>query len=145
MYEFVPANQKRFKVTYLGDGFYSIVAVHSNKAIEVRDAATEKGANVWQWEQTGEDNQKWVIKEAGNGYYSMVSKCNGLYIDVNNGIAGNFTNIQMCDGNGLAAQKFNFERITDRDGKETIEEGTYVIRSALNQRYALDVNRSFYL
>ena len=40
----------------------------------------------------------------------IISKCNGLYIDAYNAVAANGTNIQMCDGNGLDAQKFYFEK-----------------------------------
>ena len=109
LYEYTADPQKRFKIKYLGDGYYNIIAEHSNKALDVKDASKYKGANVWQWEQNGTDAQKWVIKEAGNGYYNIISKCNGLYIDVLNANASNYTNIQMCDGNGLNAQKFIFE------------------------------------
>ena len=168
LYEYSADNQKRFKVTYLGDGYYSIVAVHSNKALDVKDASKQKGANVWQWEQNGTDAQKWTIKDVGNGYYSIISKCNGLYVDVTNASATNYTNIQMCDGNGLNAQKFKFEKvqasttgsdsnnnntnnsnnnnnnteITIPAGTKTIEDGTYVIRSSINQKFVLDVLRS---
>ena len=136
LYEYSVAAQRRFKIKYLGDGYYSIIAEHSNKALDVKDASKQKGANVWQWEQNGTDAQKWIIKDAGNGYYSIISKCNGLYVDVTNASAANHTNIQMCDGNGLNAQKFKFEK--DR----TIEDGTYVIRSSINQKFVLDVLRS---
>ena len=153
LYEYSADNQKRFKVKYLGDGYYSITALHSNKALDVKDASKQKGANVWQWEQNGTDAQKWIIKEAGNGYYSLISKCNGLYMDVTNASASNFTNIQMCDGNGLKAQKFKFEKYSANsnnnnnntvpalpEGTKTIEDGTYVIKSSINQKYVLDVN-----
>ena len=109
LYEYTSDPQKRFKVTYLGDGYYSIIAEHSNKSLDVKDASKYKGANIWQWEQNGTDAQKWVIKEAGDGYYNIISKCNGLYVDVLDANASNYTNIQMCDGNGLNAQKFIFE------------------------------------
>ena len=44
-------------------------------------------------------------------------------MDVTNASASNYTNIQMCDGNGLSAQKFKFQNI------ESIQywEGTYGI------------------
>ncbi len=144
LYENSVDGQKRFKVTYLGDGYYNIIAMHSNKSLDVKDASQGKGANVWQWEANGSDSQKWIIKDVGNGYYSIISKCNGLYIDVNNGIAGNFTNIQMCDGNGLNAQKFIFEKVRDKNdtpiqGTKTLADGTYIIRSSINPIFALDV------
>ena len=121
LYEYSPDNQKKFKVKYLGDGYYNIVAVHSNKALDVKDASKQKGANVWQWEQNGTDAQKWIIKDVGNGNYSIISKCNGLYVDVTNALAVNYTNIQMCNGNGLNAQKFKFQEV----GTISYSEGTY--------------------
>lgn len=113
--------QKRFKVTYLGDGYYSIVATHSNKSLDVKDASKQKGANVWQWEQNNTDAQKWKIQYVGNGYYSIISKCNGLYMDVLDANASNFTNIQMCDGNGGMAQKFVFTTQNQWDGIDVSE------------------------
>ena len=155
LYEYSNDDQKKFKVTYLGDGYYSIIAMHSNKALDVKYAGQEIGTNVWQYEWTNTEPQKWVIKDAGNGNYNIIAKCNGLYVDVHNAVAANFTNIQMCNGNGLNAQKFKFEKITGNNGSnnntgtsnkptvvgsKTIEDGTYVIRSAINNNYVLDVN-----
>lgn len=145
LYEYTNVPQKKYKVTYLGNGYYSIIATHSNKSIDVKDASKSKGANVQQWEWNNTDAQKWMIKDVGNGYYSIISKCSGLYIDVYNAIAQNYQNIQMCDGNGLDAQKFKFEKVEDANkpempkGEKTIENGTYVVRSAINTKYVLDV------
>ena len=147
LYEYSDVPQKKFKITYLDDGYYSIIATHSNKSLDVKDASKAKGANVQQCEQNKEDAQKWIIKDVGNGYYSIISKCNGLYVDVYNAVAQNYQNIQMCDGNGLNAQKFKFEKVEDKTnttpetpkGEKTIEDGTYVIHSAINSNYVLDV------
>ncbi len=152
LYEYSDVEQKKFKVTYLEDGYYQIIAMHSGKSLDVKDASKKKGANVWQWEYNGTDAQKWIIKDAGNGYCNIISKCNGLYVDVFNAKAENFTNIQMCDGNGLAAQKFKFEQVRNNnsgsenenkvilpESKKTIEDGVYEIKSSINNKYVLDV------
>ncbi len=145
VYEYSDVPQKKYKVKYLGDGTYSIIASHSNKSLDVKDASKQKGANVQQWEWNSTDAQRWIIKDVGNGYYSIISKCNGLYIDAYNAIAANGTNIQMCNSNGLNAQKFKFEKITETnkptepEGKQTIEDGKYAIKSAINTDYAIDV------
>ena len=156
LYEYSNVPQKKYKVKYLGDGTYSIIATHSNKSLDVKDASKAKGANVQQWEWNGTDAQKWIIKDAGAGYYSIISKCNGLYMDVLNAKAQNFQNIQMCDGNGLKAQKFKFEKVSENSnnnnnnnntskpviptGTKTIEDGTYMIRSAIDTKFMLDIN-----
>ena len=152
LYEYTDVPQKKYKVTYLGDGTYSIIATHSNKAIDVKDASKSKGANVQQWEWNETDAQRWIIKDVGNGYYSIISKCNGLYVDVLDAKAQNYQNIQMCDGNGLDAQKFKFEKIGENTstptvpsgpvGTQSVEDGKYIIRSAINSNYVLDVENA---
>lgn len=74
--------QQQFKVTYLNNGYYSIVAVHSGKSLDVDKAGYYSGTNIAQSDYTGYAAQQWIIKEAGDGYYYVISKCNGLYIDI---------------------------------------------------------------
>ena len=155
LYEYSDVAQKKFKVTYLGDGFYSIIASHSDKSLDVENSSKKIGTNVRQWEYTGADSQKWVIKDNKDGTYSIISKCNGLYIDVFNAQARNFTNIQMCNSNGLNAQKFKFVKANTTSsggttgsedqnppaikGTKTVEDGVYAIRSSINPRFVLEV------
>ena len=59
-----------------------------------------------------------------------------------NGIVANGNNIWVCNGNGSNAQKFKFEEYIEPEVEKpakTIAEGTYVIRSAIDNNYALDV------
>jgi beta-N-acetylglucosaminidase/P2-related tail formation protein len=145
LYRYSGIASQQFNITYLGDGYYKILASHSNKSIDVYNAGKTIGTNVQQCEQNKEDAQKWIIKDVGNGYYSIVSKCNGLYVDVYNAVATNGTNIQMCNSNGLDAQKFKLEKIaetsnpSEMEGEQTIEDGKYAIKSAVNTDYAVDV------
>ena len=139
--------QQKFQITYLGDGYYSIFAVHSNKSLDVADGGKTSGTNVRQYASNGTDAQKWIIAKNNDGTYSIVSKCNGLYIDVQDGKAGNGRNIQMYAGNGTKAQKFVFENISNStpDKNETVKpektlsDGTYTIKSSLNTKYVFDV------
>lgn len=43
------------------------------------------------WNNT--DAQKWKILSKGNGYYSFISKCNGLYLDIYAGSTNNGANV----------------------------------------------------
>ena len=139
--------QQKFQITYLGDGYYSIFAVHSNKSLDVADGRKTSGTNVRQYSSNGTDAQKWIIAKNNDGTYSIVSKCNGLYIDVQDGKAENGKNIQMYTGNGTKAQKFIFENISNStpDKNETVKpektlsDGTYTIKSSLNTKYVFDV------
>jgi len=144
LYEYVNVNQQKFKVKYLEDGYYTITALHSNKVLDVAWAGKTNGTNVWQHELNNTDAQKWLIKEAGNGTYNIISKCNGLYLDVLYAEAKNGTNIHMHLKNGTDAQKFKFEKTTSSiiEGEQTIADGTYAIKTVLNEKYALDVSQA---
>ena len=147
LYKNASAEQQRFNVKYLSDGYYMITAVHSSKVLDVANAGKTAGTNVWQCTINNADAQKWIIKDAGDGYYYLISKCNGLYLDVANGIAANGTNVQVCYGNNSKAQKFKFEKYSSNfnssnntpTGTKTIEDGTYQIQSGINNTFVLDV------
>ena len=144
LYEYVQEDQQKFKVEY-NDGYYTITAIHSNKLLDVAHNEKKSGTNVWQHGFNNTDAQKWAIKEAGDGKYNIISKSSGLYLDVSNGIAKNEANIQVYAGNNTNAQKFKFEKVKENEvieGTKTIEDGTYVIKTVLDERYALDVNKA---
>ena len=50
LYKYDKSTKQQFNVSYLGSGLYKILAVHSNKSLDVKDASTKIGANVQQWE-----------------------------------------------------------------------------------------------
>ena len=64
------------------------------------------GTNVWQYTGNGTDAQKWVIRSAGGGYYYIISKVNGLYLDVSGASNSNGANVQVYTGNSSSAQKW---------------------------------------
>ena len=94
--------------------------LHSGKFLDVANAGKEAGTNVWQCWKNGSDAQKWTIKDVGDGYYSLISKCNGLYLDVANGATADCTNIQVCYGNNSKAQMFKL-----KETQMGIEIGSY--------------------
>ena len=108
IYEDSLVGQQRFKVKYLENGFYSIIAVHSEKALDVVNAGKNSGTNVQQYTWNNTDAQKWAIIQNNDGTYSIMSKCSGLYLDIQDGIAKNRENVQVYTGNGTKAQKFIF-------------------------------------
>ena len=99
-------NAQKFKLTYVGEGYYEIEACCSGKVLDVACSGHKCGTNVWQYQKNNTDAQRWLIKSAGNGYYYMMSKCNGLYLDVSGAKTRNGTNIHVWNFNGTKAQKF---------------------------------------
>lgn len=141
LYEYVGENQQKFKVKHIGDGYYTITAVHSGKVLDVARAEKKDGTNVWQHELNNTDAQKWMLKKTEDGNYNIISKCNGLYLNVAGNTAKNGANIQVNTKNESNAQKFKLEKIKTIEGKQTIANGTYVIKTLLNEKLALDVSQ----
>ena len=141
LWELSEKNHQRFDIKYLGDGTYTIQAIHSGKYLTVSNSKKASGTNVEQNTYKDIDAQKWYIQSAGNGYYYVVSKCNNLYLTVD-GKATNGTNINVKDQNKNNVQKFKFNKIETVLGKQTIENGVYSISSKLNSNFAIDINYS---
>lgn len=97
-------NQQRFVLTALSTDTYKIVAKHSNKALTL----DRKSNNVYQITYIGADDQKWQLREIGNGYYSIISKANGKALDITAATARNGQNIQGYKPNNSSAQQFKF-------------------------------------
>ena len=142
LYEYVDVNQQKFKIKYEGDGYYTITALHSDKVVDVAWAGKTNGTNVWQHENNNTDAQKWFIKETEDGSYNIISKCNGLYLDVLHAETKNGANINVHKRNGTDAQKFKLEKLVELEGTHTIPDGTYAIKTVLNDRYGLDVSQA---
>lgn len=101
-------SKQRFKLSYLGKGYYKLVNVNSGKCLDVKSAGTKSGSNVQQWTYCGNNNQQWIVKSAGSGYYYIIAKNSGLYLDVAGGKTNNGTNIQVYIGNPTKSQKWKF-------------------------------------
>ena len=64
---------------------YTVTARHSGKLLDVYNASTTDGANVVQWDANGQTNQRWQFRDAGGGYYNIVSLNSGKCLDVYGG------------------------------------------------------------
>lgn len=142
LWENAETKNQQFKIEKGTDGYYTILAIHSNKALEAAGAGMIAGTNVQQYTSNGTDAQKWDIKYNSDGTYTFVSKCNGLSIDINSGLANNGANVQVFTDNGTKAQKFKLIKHNTVDTikpEKTLENGTYSILSNLNTKYSFDV------
>lgn len=128
--------QQKFYISKVNNSnYYKIVAVHSNKALDVQNGNSNLLANVGQYAQNGTDNQYWYFKNCGDGYYNIVSKANGLVLDVANGcINNNGSNIGLYFNNGTNAQKFKLQPIN------IIENNTYEIETKIDSNKVIDIS-----
>ncbi len=140
LWDYIRVNQQRFKFIYNDAGYYTIVNIKSGKLLDVVGSGSESGTLVNQWEDNGGyDNQKWIVKDVGNGYCNIISKLNGLYLT----IRGNGANCDLlCVENptGRENQKFQITESGIPKGEKTVEEGTYkiVLVNEPNQSLTVD-------
>ena len=76
--------------------------------VDVYHAKKKFGTNVWQYYYNDTDAQKWLIKSEGEGTYSLVSKCNLLYMTAQENVSSSNINICVCDKSTDDSQKFKF-------------------------------------
>ena len=134
-----------FEIEYLENGYYSIKGKKSGKALEVQNGYSVNGAKLQQNSDKKTTIQQWIIKDAGDGYYYIISRCNGLYVDIPGGIVANNTGIQLYEGNNSTAQKFKFQKVEQEiKGEKTLSDGVYNISSALDNNKVLDVSGGSY-
>ena len=76
--------------------------------MDVQYGENKIGTNIGQYDYNGSDAQKWFIVNSGNGNYYIISKCNGLVMDVQSANTKKGTNIRCWQGNETAAQRFRF-------------------------------------
>ena len=129
------ANQQKFQITYVSDGYYKIIATHSGKVLDIASGSNKEGTNIWQYSYNGSAAQLWRFINAGNGYYYIKSKL-GLYLDAMNGTAGNGNNVWGYSLNKSNAQKWKLVK----KAKGAIYNGLYTVATKVNENYVLDID-----
>lgn len=104
-------NQK-FRITYVGSGYYKLTAVHSGKVLDVKGGTNKSGTILHQFTWNGGKAQLFRFESAGNGYYYIRSKV-GTYIDLRGGKPNNGTSVWMYKSNKRNAQKWKLIRNYD--------------------------------
>lgn len=137
-----------FKVTHDAKGYVTFTNVKSGKVLDVYGGTKKNNQNIWQYNSNGSCAQKWIVKPDGNGYVIVSALDSNYVLDLSTGKVVNGSNIQLYTYSGLSAQRWNFSKYisyTDElnklaeSNKNVLTDGTYVISSALNSNYVLDV------
>ena len=97
-------SNQAFYLKTLGNGYYSLMALHSGKYLHKRGSDD----NVHQWEGDSNSNAQWALEFAGGGYFQLRNRANGKYLDNNGGRTDLANNVGIYERNGSAAQKWNF-------------------------------------
>ena len=85
---------------------YIIRNHHSNKVLDAQ--SDSEGANVRQWEDTGEENQEWVLMETAFGYFmlSPLNSNDGKVLEVSGDSPSNGANIRIGSNRFADSQKW---------------------------------------
>lgn len=87
-----------FYVEYLSDGYYNVSEVSTGLALDVwNDDAnfTYVNRNIQLCGKNDNRNQQWVIKDNGDGTYTLISKMSGYCLDLSGGVCEKGKNISQ--------------------------------------------------
>ena len=130
---------QKWHIKYINNGYYEILSnKDGNYALSVDSLENNDMITVNINEKNDSDYQKWVIKDNYDGTYSLIAK-NNKYIDLNSGSTNNGTKLWLYEGNNTNAQKFKLLKTSEGTGISTLDNGIYIIESALNTNKVLDV------
>lgn len=125
---------QKWDIQYVDNGYYKILSNKDNEyALSVNDA----NGNVQINKYDGSNNQLWIIKKIGNCYY-IISKL-GKYLELAGATTYNGTNIEVFISNGLSAQKFSLIKTASGLSDKLINNGIYMISSALSDNMFIDI------
>lgn len=100
--------------------WYSIIATHSGKALEIADVpgASLDGRQLQQDEVTGADNQLFQFKQIQSGYFQITAKSSGRVLEIRDNSMKDHAVVQQNQATGAENQLFTLCR--DADGNYSI-------------------------
>ncbi|RLP55205.1 MAG: hypothetical protein D6160_05475 [Ketobacter sp.] len=104
---------QQWDVNNLGNGYYSIRAVHSGQSLDVWEWNGSDGADVRQWPYLNAENQHWKIESTGPDSYSIVSRFSDKAIDVVSAPSGDGANVSLWTFTSGASQSWKFVNAAD--------------------------------
>lgn len=137
-----------WKVNHDSKGYVTFINVGSGKAIDVKNGYSQNEQNISQYDSNNTYAQKWIVIKDGDGFKIVSALNDNFVLDLSNGQVKNMANIQLYKENGTSAQRWYFQTYEsirqkmDKMAKQynaKIEEGTYMISTASNPNYSLDV------
>ena len=135
LWDYVNAEQQKFKITLCEDGYYEIKSIYTEKVLAVSNNNVSNGTNIIQKSKKGTDDERWSINDEGNGKYSISSKINNYYIDIPDYNAINGKKIQMHFCNNTSAQRFKISNVKT----SVITDGRYNINAVYDGNQSLDI------
>ena len=133
---YVPTAADAFHFEYLNNGFYRITQYNTNMAVDVSNAALERGTNIQLFASNGSNAQQWSVEKIGGGY-KIRCRCNNYYMDIDKGQYSGGTNVHTWEAVNDVTQVFSF--IPYDSNERPLLDGVYNIGSSLKETCFLDV------
>ena len=126
---------QRYEIKHMGNGYYRIMVEKTGKVLEVAGKSSKNGANLQQYEWNGNDGQLWKFVRTGTNSYYLKSKL-GTVIKAASEKCEAGSNVELGTLNESSnAQKWTLQK----QESYSLEEGTYVAKSALDTSKLLDI------
>jgi len=136
-------DSQKWYVKYLDNGYYSITSfINTKYSLDVDGGLKVKNTNIQLYSGNNTPAQQWLIKEFNDNnrkYYTIVSKTNGLQVDIADQNLVNGANVLCNVASNSDTQKFIFTKV-EVFGTQTIADGYYFINSKLNSLKSVDVH-----
>lgn len=117
-----------FMIKYVGNGYYTIRSLCTDKYFDVANGIIGPGARIWQYDKNETDAQLWRFSKTDDDSYCITSKLDNRYcLDIPEGKDEPDLPMQMYLRNNSDAQKFNLIRQEDQESKMNVKEGNYEI------------------
>ncbi|WP_308363988.1 MULTISPECIES: RICIN domain-containing protein [unclassified Microbulbifer] len=111
--EHTDTNQQ-FLATDLGNGYWSLLAVHSGSSLDVADSSSSDGANLQQMTYDGDLNQQWQFKKSSSGGFAVVARHSGKPIAAESSSRG--ANVSQTSLSGDSLQRWYFNPVDGNCG-----------------------------
>ena len=103
------SNAQKFNISFVGGGYYKILASRSGKAVDVVHSSKKNGANVRQYSWNKSAAQLWKASISDRGGIVFTNKSSGKVLDIAGGSKANGANVQQYKANGSKAQTWTLE------------------------------------
>lgn len=131
------SDAQKFEVTHVKDGYYKIISKKSGKVLQYDTKKNGNGANVFQKQWTGQDEQLWkFVKGYGDGFY--IKSKSGNVLCIAGGRLVPRTNVQMNQMTGEKTQKWTMRK-EDNYKEVKVTNGVYSIQPAQKKSFLVEV------
>ena len=120
-----------------GAGYVTVRNAASGLALDVPGASACSGAQLQLWTPNGSWAQRWVAVRDGAGVRLVSALDDTLSVDLPGASTADGSRLQLYSDNGTAAQRWSF---VTPGCTQVVPNGVYVIKSAMNQNYVLDID-----